>query len=303
MATKPKRSGLGQGLGALIPNASVTVSEVTTTEKLQTGGVMEIKVSDIEPGEGQPRKNFDKEKIEALAESIKEHGLIQPIIVSKAEKGYRIIAGERRWRAARVAGLKTIPAIEKDATPREIMELALIENIQREDLNPIEEAEAYQRLMTEYSITQEKLSKIVSKSRPAIANSLRLLNCDKPIRNLLIEGSLTSGHARAILGLPDEKDRLECAAIVVEKKYSVRETELLVKKLLYKKEKEAQQEKEPDQSELFRAEDIKAVQNKLKSSLGTKVKLEDKGGKGKIVIEYFSADERERLIDFLTEKK
>ena len=300
---KPKRSGLGQGLGALIPNAEVAVKEVTAKDAPQAGGVMEIKISQIEPGEGQPRKNFDKEKIEALAESIKEHGLIQPIIVSKTDKGYTIIAGERRWRAARVAGLKTIPAIEKDATPREIMELALIENIQREDLNPIEEAEAYERLMNEYSITQEKLSKIVSKSRPAIANSLRLLNCDKPIRKLLIEGRLTAGHARAILGLSEEKDRLSCATLVVEKQFSVRETELLVKKILYKKEKDSLPVKEADPTEIFRAEDIKAVQNKLKSALGTKVKLEDKGGKGKIVIEYFTADERERLIDYLTENK
>lgn len=300
---KPKRSGLGQGLGALIPNAEVAVKEVTAKEEPKAGGVMEIKISQIEPGEGQPRKNFDKEKIEALAESIKEHGLIQPIIVSKTDKGYAIIAGERRWRAARVAGLKTIPAIEKEATPREIMELALIENIQREDLNPIEEAEAYERLMNEYSITQEKLSKIVSKSRPAIANSLRLLNCDKPIRKLLIEGRLTAGHARAILGLSEEKDRLSCATLVVDKQFSVRETELLVKKILYKKEKDSQTVKVSDPTEIFRAEDIKAVQNKLKSALGTKVKLEDKGGKGKIVIEYFTADERERLIDYLTENK
>ena len=197
MAGKAKKGGLGQGLGALISTAAETDNGV---EEAQSG-VKEVKISEIEPDSGQPRKNFDKEKIEALAESIKEHGLIQPIIVTKAEEGYKIIAGERRWRAARVAGLKTVPVIEREATPREIMELALIENIQREDLNPIEEAEAYEKLMTEYHITQEKLSSIVSKSRPAIANSLRLLNCDKPIRQMLIDGQLTAGHARAILAL------------------------------------------------------------------------------------------------------
>lgn len=299
MAGKAKKSGLGQGLGALISTAAETDNGVEETQ----GGVKEIKISEIEPGLGQPRKNFDKEKIEALAESIKEHGLIQPIIVTKAEEGYRIIAGERRWRAARAAGLKTIPVIEREATPREIMELALIENIQREDLNPIEEAEAYERLMTEYNITQEKLSSIVSKSRPAIANSLRLLNCDKPIRQMLINGQLTAGHARAILALEKKEDRLECAKMVAEQQCSVRQTELLVKKIQYKRDNPAKPEQDFSREELFKAGDIKAVQEKLKISLGTKVKLDDKGGKGKIVIEYFSADERERLIEYLTEKK
>lgn len=299
MAGKAKKGGLGQGLGALISTAAETDNGV---EEAQSG-VKEVKISEIEPGSGQPRKNFDKEKIEALAESIKEHGLIQPIIVTKAEEGYKIIAGERRWRAARVAGLKTVPVIEREATPREIMELALIENIQREDLNPIEEAEAYEKLMTEYHITQEKLSSIVSKSRPAIANSLRLLNCDKPIRQMLINGQLTAGHARAILALEEKEDRLECAKTVAEQQYSVRQTELLVKKIQYKRDNSTKPEKETSREELFKAGDIKAVQEKLKTSLGTKVKLDDKGGKGKIVIEYFSADERERLIDYLTGKK
>lgn len=298
MAGKGKKGGLGQGLGALI---STSAEKNSGTE--QNTGVKEIKITDIEPDSDQPRKNFDKEKIEALAASIKEHGLIQPIIVTKTQNGYRIIAGERRWRAARAAGLKTISVIEREATPREIMELALIENIQREDLNPIEEAEAYEKLMTEYHITQEQLSSIVSKSRPAIANSLRLLNCDKPIRQMLIQGELSAGHARAILSLEKKEDRLECAKIVAEQQYSVRQTELMVKKLRLKKESSAQKENNFTQEELFRAEDVRAVQENLKSSLGTKVKLEDKGGKGKIVIEYFSADERERLIDYLTGKR
>lgn len=298
MAGKGKKGGLGQGLGALI---STSAEKNSGTE--QNTGVKEIKITDIEPDSDQPRKNFDKEKIEALAASIKEHGLIQPIIVTKTQNGYRIIAGERRWRAARAAGLKTISVIEREATPREIMELALIENIQREDLNPIEEAEAYEKLMTEYHITQEQLSSIVSKSRPAIANSLRLLNCDKPIRQMLIQGELSAGHARAILSLEKKEDRLECAKIVAEQQYSVRQTELMVKKLRLKKESSAQKENNSTQEELFRAEDVRAVQENLKSSLGTKVKLEDKGGKGKIVIEYFSADERERLIDYLTGKR
>ena len=299
MAGKVKKGGLGQGLGALISTAADVDSGIETVN----GGVREIKISEIEPDAGQPRKHFDKEKIEALADSIKEHGLIQPIIVTKSTSGYKIIAGERRWRAARVAGLKTIPVIEREATPREIMELALIENLQREDLNPIEEAEAYEKLMTEYNITQEKLSSIVSKSRPAIANSLRLLNCDKPIRQMLINGQLTAGHARAILSLEDKKDRLECAGMVVAQQCSVRQTELLVKKIQYKKDAGTKSEKKVSQEDVFKAGDIRAVQEKLKTSLGTKVKLDDKGGKGKIVIEYFSADERERLIEYLTGKK
>lgn len=299
MAGKAKKSGLGQGLGALISTAAEVENGVEETPS----GVKEIKITEIEPDSGQPRKNFDKEKIEALAESIKDHGLIQPIIVTKSAAGYKIIAGERRWRAARLAGLKTIPVIEREATPREIMELALIENIQREDLNPIEEAEAYEKLMTEYDITQEKLSSIVSKSRPAIANALRLLNCDKPIRQMLINGQLTAGHARAILALENKEDRLECAKMVVEQQCSVRQTELLVKRIQYKRDNASNSEEETSQEDLFRAGDIRAVQEKLKTSLGTKVKLDDKGGKGKIIIEYFSADERERLIEYLTEKK
>ncbi len=298
MAGKAKKGGLGQGLGALISSAAETDNGVEETQ----GGVKEIKISDIEPDAGQPRKNFDKEKIEALAESIKEHGLIQPIIVTKSVNGYKIIAGERRWRAARVAGLKTIPVIEREATPREIMELALIENLQREDLNPIEEAEAYNKLMTEYNITQEKLSSIVSKSRPAIANSLRLLNCDKPIRQMLINGQITAGHARAILALENKEDRLECAKMVLNQQCSVRQTELFVKRMQYKRDNPSKLEKSA-QEDIFKAGDIKAVQEKLKNSLGTKVKLDDKGGKGKIVIEYFSADERERLIEYLTGKR
>ena len=282
-------------------NASIHALSALLSAKIK-GGVKEIKISDIEPDAGQPRKNFDKEKIEALAESIKEHGLIQPIIVTKSANGYKIIAGERRWRAARVAGLKTIPVIEREATPREIMELALIENLQREDLNPIEEAEAYDKLMTEYDITQEKLSSIVSKSRPAIANSLRLLNCDKPIRQMLINGQLTAGHARAILALEKKEDRLECAKMVLNQQCSVRQTELLVKRMQYKRDNPSKPEKSA-QEDIFKAGDIRAVQEKLKTSLGTKVKLDDKGGKGKIVIEYFSADERERLIEYLTGKR
>lgn len=293
MAKKSGRSGLGQGIGALIPGNNL--------DEDLSSGIKEVKISEIEPGEGQPRKTFDKDKINALAESIKEHGLIQPIIVSKEKNCYRIIAGERRWRAAKVAGLKTIPVIEREASQREIMELALIENIQREDLNPIEEAEAYEKLMSEYQLTQEQLSSIVSKSRPTIANSLRLLGCDKPIREMLVSGALTAGHARAILGLSEAEERVACAKKVAEEQYSVRQTELYVKKLLYRKQQE-ENSVTTEPVDVFKSSDIQHVQNQLKSALGTKVKLDDKNGKGKIVIEYYSSDERERLIEYLTKK-
>ena len=299
MAGKPKRSGLGSGLGALI-KTSDTGAEPTIkiSAEQKSAGVREINISEIEPELNQPRKNFDKKGIEELAESIKEHGVIQPIIVTKQGKTYKIIAGERRWRAARVAGLKKIPAIERDATPREVMELALIENIQREDLNPVEEAEAYDRLMKDYDITQEKLSTIVSKSRPAIANSLRLLNCEPEIREMMIRGEISAGHARALLGIENSKDRVVCAKQVIKEQRSVRQTEMLVKKYNYKKTPKAKDLK--FDNDFFKASDIKAVQENLKRSLGTKVKLEDMQGKGRIVIEYYTPDERERLIELLT---
>ena len=179
---KEKKSGLGGGLNALF--SADSVAAVTTAPAQNEGGnsVFEVNINSVEPGDGQPRKSFDKEKIEQLAESIKEHGIIQPIIVSKSGKSYKIIAGERRWRAARVAGLKKVPVIEKEVTDRQILEMALIENIQREDLNPIEEAEAYSRLLSEYNMTQEELSKVVSKSRSAVANTMRILGLSKNVR-------------------------------------------------------------------------------------------------------------------------
>jgi ParB family chromosome partitioning protein len=253
----------------------------------------------VEPGDGQPRKSFDKEKIEQLAESIKEHGIIQPIIVSKHGNTYKIIAGERRWRAARVAGLKKVPVIEKEVTDRQILEMALIENIQREDLNPIEEAEAYSRLISEYKMTQEELSKVVSKSRSAVANTMRLLGLSKSVRAMVISGELSEGHARCLLAIEEAEKQAEAAKIIIDNGYNVRQTENFIKQLKKKAEQGEKEEKDANISDSFKIA-VEDVQNKLKSSLGTKVKLVDKGGKGKIVIDYFSAEERERLIKYLT---
>lgn len=290
---KPKKSALGGGVNALFQNKTV-VEEV---KKEVENAVILINVTDIEPGEGQPRKTFDKDKIQQLADSIKEHGLIQPIVVSKEGSTYRIIAGERRWRAARVAGLKQIPAIEKTVSRREVLELALIENIQREDLNPIEEAEAYQRLIDEYKLTQENLSAIVGKSRPFITNKMRLLLLDKAVRKMIINGEISEGHGRSLLALENKDNQIVAAKMIVEKGLSVRQTEELVKKLNNSKTAE-DDVVNPDTKSI----EVRKVQNDLKNALGTKVKLVDNNGKGKIVIDYYSAEERERLIQYLIEK-
>lgn len=286
-----KRAGLGKGLGALI-------TENTTYD--EKNSVIEVDINKIEPGVGQPRKNFDREKIEALAESIKEHGIIQPLIVTKENDLYYIIAGERRWRAARVAGIKKVPVIEREASTKEVVELALIENIQREDLNPVEEAEAYNKLIKDYSMTQEQVATVVGKSRPAVANMLRLLNLSKEVRNMLISGEISVGQARPLLAIEKAKEQNEVAKYVVKAELNSRQIEQYVKKYLNKKEKNV--EKEKINVDAVNKQEIKYVQDKLRASLGTKVTLNDKNGKGKITIEYYSKEERERLIDFLSEK-
>ena len=286
-----KRAGLGKGLGALI-------TENTTYD--EKNSVIEVDINKIEPGVGQPRKNFDREKIEALAESIKEHGIIQPLIVTKENDLYYIIAGERRWRAARVAGIKKVPVIEREASTKEVVELALIENIQREDLNPVEEAEAYNKLIKDYSMTQEQVATVVGKSRPAVANMLRLLNLSKEVRNMLISGEISVGQARPLLAIEKTKEQNEVAKYVVKAELNARQIEQYVKKYLNKKEKNV--EKEKINVDAVNKQEIKYVQDKLRASLGTKVTLNDKNGKGKITIEYYSKEERERLIDFLSEK-
>lgn len=298
---KTKKSGLGGGLNALFSQDSVAAVTTAPVQNEGVNSVFEVNINSVEPGDGQPRKSFDKEKIEQLAESIKEHGIIQPIIVSKSGNSYKIIAGERRWRAARVAGLKKVPVIEKEVTDRQILEMALIENIQREDLNPIEEAEAYSRLLSEYNMTQEELSKVVSKSRSAVANTMRLLGLSKNVRAMVISGELSEGHARCLLSVEDAEKQLQAAKIIIENGYNVRQTENFIKQLKKKSESAEKDEQKEKISDSFKIA-VEDVQNRLKSSLGTKVKLMDKGGKGKIVIDYYSAEERERLIKFLTKE-
>jgi ParB family transcriptional regulator, chromosome partitioning protein len=273
------RKGLGKGLGALI-----------SSDEIDDSGVKELKINDIEPNLNQPRKNFNDEKLAQLSESIKQHGIVQPIIVKKEDGTYRIVAGERRWRAARLAGLKNVPVIIKDLSNRQIMEIALIENIQREDLNPIEEAEAYDRLIREFNLTQEELSTTVGKSRSAIANSIRILNVCDELKPYIINGEISSGHARALLAIDDIALQLKVGVEIVHNKLNVRETEKLVKKYLSKKVITKQKSLNVE---------FKEIENKLKEIFGTKVQLLSNNKRGKILIEYYSNDELERIIEMV----
>lgn len=276
------KKALGKGLGALI-SASEDINQ----------GVKELKINEVEPNSKQPRRHFNDEKLKQLAESIKEHGVVQPIIVRKENNSYSIIAGERRWRASRLAGLNTIPAIIKDSTDKQVMEIALIENIQREDLNPIEEAEAFERLINEHNLTQDELSKSIGKSRPAIANTIRLLNLCEEVRTYLINEDLSSGHARTLLAIENPELQRMSAEEIIKKEMSVRETEAYIKKLL-----SAPKEKKPVENLI----EFKAIEETIQKSLGTKVKFIPGKNKGKIVIEYFSNDELERLMEIFNKK-
>ena len=256
--------------------------------------VVMMKISQVEPNREQPRKEFDKEKLEELAESIRQYGVIQPLLVQKNDGYYEIIAGERRWRASKIAGLKEVPVIIRDYTEQEVVEISLIENIQREDLNPIEEANAYVRLMEEFHLTQENIAKRVSKSRAAVTNAIRLLRLPQEIREMLIYGDLTEGHARAILGLPDAENQLKAAHAVNKGGLSVRDTEKLVREMLNPK---VPRKKETDpQSDLI----YRDLEEQMKQVLGTKVAIRRKNkSAGKIEIDYYSAAELERLLDLL----
>ncbi len=273
------KKGLGKGLGALISN------EATEDES----GIIELRINEIEPNAGQPRKYFDDEKLVQLSESIKQHGIIQPIIVKKDNNIYIIIAGERRWRAAKLAGLSKVPVLIKEFTNKQVMEVALIENLQREDLNPIEEADAFLHLMNEYDMTQEQIAETIGRSRPAIANSLRLLGLSEDVKKYIVSGDLTSGHARTLVILQDTEIQLKAAEYIIANKLSVRETENYIKKLFQNKSEKKKVVENPD---------FKFVEDRLKNILGTKVKLQANNNKGKITIEYFSNDELERLLEF-----
>ena len=288
--------GLGKGLDALIPNVDTKGknAERDTDEKKEPDTI--VKITKIEPNREQPRKNFDEDALQELADSIKQFGLLQPILVQDRKTYYEIIAGERRWRAAKLAGLKEVPVIIRDYTDQEIVEISLIENIQREDLNPIEEALAYKRLLTEFNLKQDEVAERVSKSRTAVTNSMRLLKlCDK-VQQMIIDDMISSGHARALISIEDPAEKYNIAQKIFDEKLSVRDVEKLVKNL--NKPEKQKKEKEEDKSLEVIYQD---VEEKLKQSLGTKVAIASKGnGSGKIEIEFYSHDDLEKIISLLS---
>jgi ParB family transcriptional regulator, chromosome partitioning protein len=281
--------GLGKGLGALLPNAGLGTEDIKDS-------VVELKINDISPNADQPRKAFDQEKLEDLANSIRENGIIQPIIVCRAQPGYKIVTGERRWRASRMAGLSVIPAIIRELTDVQVLEQALIENIQRQDLNPLEEAYALDKLIKDHEMTQEKLSKVIGRSRPAIANTLRLLNLPDDIKKYVINEELTAGHARALLSLTDYAAQKKAADTIMSRGLSVRETEKLVKKM-------AVPPKPGKKVDPAYALSVKEVESRLTYALGTKVRLKDNQGKGTIQITYYSNEDLDRLLELLEQKR
>lgn len=293
------KKGLGKGLGSLfdehniiddIMNEDLRVSDKTASDS----GITQIKMSLIEPNKNQPRKSFDKEKIEALANSIKENGLIQPIIITPSKGGmYKIVAGERRWRAGKKAGLKEIPAVVRDYSDEQVAEIALIENLQREDLNPIEEAIGYKVLLEEFNLTQELIGKRIGKSRSAVANSLRLLSLEEQIQKLLVSGEISSGHARAILSVEDNDLRLALSKRIIEDNLNVRQAEALAKQLQKKPAAKKTVKKSAFDIELEK------IQNDLSSNLGTKVKISHTDKKGRIEIEYYGNDDLERILNLI----
>ena len=288
-----KKNVLGRGLGALIADAA----EEPVTREIVVSAIQELNLADIRPNPFQPRTEFDEEALSELAASIKAIGIVQPITVRAVEEGkYEIIAGERRWRAAKLAGVKEVPVIIKDYSTQEVMEIALIENIQREDLNPIEEAQAYQRLIKDYRLKQDEVAEKVSKSRAAITNSLRLLKLDERVQEMVMEGKLSNGHARAIIGIEDGDQQYQVAQKIFDEQMSVRETEKLMKNLNRPEKPEKQK---PQNDFVYR--DIEEKMNKI---MGTKVVIKNREhDKGKIEIEYYSQAELERIYDLLKQIK
>ncbi len=325
-----KRGGLGRGLNSLIPNKSksaeytaLETSEQQENEKISTkntekvdnvgeksdnkpkkkavedkDAVKRVKISLVEPNREQPRKNFRDEGIDELAASISQYGVIQPLLVQKKDDYYEIIAGERRWRAAKKAGIKEIPVIVREYNNKEAVEISLIENIQREDLNPIEEAMAYDRLMKEFSMTQDQVAERVSRSRSAIANSLRLLRLPDALRDMVIKGAISEGHARALLALPSEDAQLSLAEKIVKDRLSVRETEKVVQNLMKALPKKAKTR------DLSKEALLGSLSGQLENVFGTKVAIREGGRhKGRIEIEYYSDEELDRIIDLLQSVK
>lgn len=289
--------GLGKGLDSLIPD-KVGIAETVEEEKKDE--VM-VNINKVEPNREQPRKNFDEDALLELAESIKQFGVLQPLLVQDKETYYEIVAGERRWRAAKLAGVKEIPIIVKNLTPQEIVEISLIENIQREDLNPIEEAIAFKRLLTEFNLKQDEVAERVSKSRTTVTNSMRLLKLDEKVQQMVIDEMLTTGHARALLAIENHEKQYTVAQKVFDEKLSVRETEKLVKKLAKSNDSDSKKVEKEDEDELKRLRVVyHDLEEKMKEALGTKVVINYKDkNKGKIEIEYYDAEQFEHLYDML----
>lgn len=284
-----KKKGLGKGLDSLIPDNKIEIK----TSKSNTSGEQMMKINMVEPNRDQPRRNFEEDSLLELADSIKQFGVLQPLIVRKRDDYYEIIAGERRWRAAKMAGIKEIPVIIKNFTEQEVLEIALIENIQREDLNPIEEAMAFKKLLTEFNLKQDEVAERVSKSRTAVTNSLRLLKLDERVQQMVIDDMISTGHARALLAIEDTELQFTLANKIFDEKLSVRETESLIKSI--KNPKQPKTKKVVENAFIY--EDL---EDKMKQVLGTKVNVLAKGnGKGKIQIEYYSDEELERMFEMI----
>ena len=304
------KKGLGKGLGAIFGEDVVKENKEETEKKAKAkaeakaaeemdekGRILMLKLDLVQPNKEQPRKTFDEEKINELAESIKNYGVLQPLLVQKNDSFYEIIAGERRWRAAKAAGLKEVPAVLKEYSKQEAMEISLIENVQRADLNPIEEALGYRQLIDEFGLTQEEIAVRVAKSRTAITNTMRLLKLDEQIQNMLVQGVITSGHARALLSLEDTQMQLKAAKEILDKKLSVRETERLVKRLQKEACMEKKEEKKKDETLALIYQDL---EDRMKSVMGTKVSIHNKDkNKGRIEIEYYSEAELERIVEMI----
>ena len=304
------KKGLGKGLGAIFGEDVVKENKEETEKKAKAkaeakaaeemdekGRILMLKLDLVQPNKEQPRKTFDEEKINELAESIKNYGVLQPLLVQKNDSFYEIIAGERRWRAAKAAGLKEVPAVLKEYSKQEAMEISLIENVQRADLNPIEEALGYKQLIDEFGLTQEEIAVRVAKSRTAITNTMRLLKLDEQIQNMLVQGVITSGHARALLSLEDTQMQLKAVKEILDKKLSVRETERLVKRLQKEASGEKKEEKKKDETLALIYQDL---EDRMKSVMGTKVSIHNKDkNKGRIEIEYYSEAELERIVEMI----
>lgn len=292
-----KNKGLGRGLDKLIPeNKNIKTAKLEKKEESTAegkSGELMVKINSVEPNRDQPRKNFEEDALLELADSIRQMGVLQPLLVRKKDDYYEIIAGERRWRAAKIAGLKEVPVIVKEYTEQEILEIGLIENIQRENLNPIEEALAYKKLLEEFNLKQDEVAERVSKSRTAVTNSMRLLKLNEKVQQMIIDDMITTGHARALLAIDDLEQQYILANRIFDEKLSVRETEKLIKDLKNPKKEKV---KQPVVNEFL----YKDLANKMKDVMGTKVNISTRGnGKGKIEIEYYSDKELERMFDMI----